>query len=59
MLFISLAVVPGFIVFGAVAGTIGLAFFFAGMLGVPYFEKRFAVPSVEDAPELTPAPARP
>ena len=59
ILFISLAAVPGFIVYGAVAGTIGLTFFFAGMLGIPYFEKRFAIPNGEGAQELNPTPARP
>jgi hypothetical protein len=49
ILFISIAALPGFIVYGAVVATIGLAFFFAGMLGIPYMEKRFAVPSVEPA----------
>jgi hypothetical protein len=57
ILFISLAVVPGFLVYGAVACTIGLAFFFAGMLGIPYVERRF--PGADAAPGLSTTPARP
>jgi hypothetical protein len=43
LLFFSLAVVPGFVVYVAVTGTIGLAFFFAGMVSIPLIETRFAV----------------
>jgi hypothetical protein len=43
VLFISLAVVPGFVIYVAVTGTIGLGFFFAGMVAIPLIEARFTM----------------
>jgi len=43
LLFLSLAIAPGFVVYVAVIGSIGLAFFFAGMAAIPVIEARFAV----------------
>jgi len=41
LLFFSLAAAPGFVVYVAVTGSIGLAFFFAGMAAIPVIEARF------------------
>ncbi len=38
LLFFSLAVLPGFVVYVAVTATLGLAFFFAGMFAIPAIE---------------------
>lgn len=43
LLFLAAAVAPGLIVYVAVIGTIGLAFFFAGMAAIPFIESRYAV----------------
>lgn len=43
LLFLSAAITPGLIVYVAAIGTIGLAFFFAGMAAIPLIEARFAV----------------
>ena len=44
VLFFSLAAVPGFIVYVAVVGSFGLAFFFAGMIAIPTIEGWFGAP---------------
>jgi hypothetical protein len=41
LLFLSLAIAPGFVLYVAAAGSIGLGFFFAGMAAIPIIEKRF------------------
>lgn len=43
LLFLSAAIAPALIVYVAAIGTIGLAFFFAGMAAIPFIEARFAV----------------
>lgn len=43
LLFLSLAIAPGFVLYVAVLGSIGLGFFFAGMAAIPVIETRFAV----------------
>ena len=50
VLFFSLAVIPGFVVYVAVSGSIGLAFFFAGMATIPAIEARFGLPNPAVAP---------
>jgi len=42
LLFLAAAIAPGLIVYVAVIGTMGLAFFFAGMAAIPVIEARFA-----------------
>lgn len=42
LLFLSLAIAPGFVSYVAVVGSVGLAFFFAGMAAIPVIEARFA-----------------
>jgi hypothetical protein len=44
LLFLSLAIAPGFVLYVAAAGSIGLGFFFAGMAAIPIIEKRFKTP---------------
>ena len=44
LLFLSLAIAPGFVLYVAAAGTLGLGFFFAGMVAIPVIEKRFKTP---------------
>lgn len=56
LLFISLAIVPGFVLYVAVLGSIGLGFFFAGMAAVPVIAARFA-PAEASAPAAPAAPA--
>jgi hypothetical protein len=43
LLFLSAAIAPDFVVYVAVIGSMGLAFFFAGMAAIPLIETRFAV----------------
>lgn len=43
LLFLSVAIAPGFVVYVAVMGSIGLGLFFAGMVAIPLIERRFAV----------------
>ena len=42
ILFLAAAIAPALIVYVAVIGTIGLAFFFAGMASIPFIESRAA-----------------
>jgi hypothetical protein len=58
LLFLSLAIAPGLVLYVAVAGSIGLSFFFAGMAAIPVIEARFAPqPSIAAAqPGGTPPP---
>lgn len=49
LLFLSLAIAPGFGLYVAVTGSIGLGLFFAGMAAIPVIETRFsAAPSVTE-----------
>jgi hypothetical protein len=41
MLFVLLAVVPGFVLYVAALGSVGLGFFFAGMAAIPTLSRRF------------------
>lgn len=43
LLFLSLAIVPDFVLYVAVLGAIGLGFFFAGMAAIPFIETHFGV----------------
>lgn len=52
VLFFSLAVAPGFVVYVAVTGTIGLGLFFAGMAAIPFIDARFGSPLPEPAEEV-------
>lgn len=54
VLFLSLAIAPGFVVYVAVLGSLGLVAFFAGMAAIPVIETRFAVAKSNDA--LAPEP---
>lgn len=58
-LFFSLAVIPGFVVYVAVTGSIGLAFFFAGMAAIPAIEARFGPPRAAAPAELETAAVTP
>jgi len=42
LLFVTAAIAPGLIVYVVAIGTIGLAFFFAGMAAIPFIAARFA-----------------
>ena len=53
VLFLSLAIVPSFVLYVAVLGSMGLASFFAGMAAIPIIEKRFAI---SRPPTATPQP---
>jgi hypothetical protein len=50
LLFLSVAIVPRFVVPFAIIGSIGIGLFFAGMAAIPFIDKRFAV--VKPTPEL-------
>jgi len=50
LLFLSVAVAPGFGLYVAVTGSIGLGLFFAGMAAIPVIEARFA-PGRPDTPD--------
>jgi hypothetical protein len=43
LLFLSVAIAPRFDLYVAIIGSVGLGFFFAGMVTIPLIEKRFAV----------------
>ena len=49
LLFLSAAIAPRLVVYVAVIGSIGLGFFFAGMVAIPLIEKRFAVAKPSEA----------
>jgi len=53
LLFLSLAIVPSFVLYVAVLGSIGLASFFTGMAAIPIIERRFAI---SRPPAATPQP---
>ncbi len=55
LLFLSLAIAPGFVLYVAVLGAIGLGFFFAGMAAIPVIETRFAAGKPKEA--LAPGPS--
>jgi hypothetical protein len=44
LLFLSLAIAPRFVLYVAAAGSIGLGFFFAGMVAIPVIERQFKKP---------------
>jgi hypothetical protein len=50
LLFLSLAIAPGFVLYVAALGSIGLGFFFAGMTAIHFIETRFAVAKPTGAP---------
>jgi hypothetical protein len=52
LLFLSLAIAPGFVLYVAVLGGIGLGAFFTGMAAIPFIEARFAV--TKPKPALAP-----
>jgi hypothetical protein len=54
LLFLSLAIAPGFVLYVAVLGAIGLGFFFAGMAAIPLIEARFGAAKPKEA--LAPRP---
>jgi hypothetical protein len=53
LLFLMLAIVPRFVLYVAVLGSIGLGFFFAGMAAIPVISIRFR-PDPAAAPAATP-----
>ena len=49
LLFLAAAIAPRFVVSVAIIGSIGLAFFFAGMVAIPLIERRFTAAKPKEA----------